>query len=83
MAHDEENPERVGYVSEPFQGLRGYRNLFVPGLPNHNPGLKLANTFGVWILFTVIQLPLSRGVKSAESVDRNLLPQNHVLPPNS
>jgi len=56
LAHDEGNPERVGYVSEPLQGLRGYMNLFSPGLPKHNPGLRLANTFGVWILFTVILL---------------------------
>jgi hypothetical protein len=40
-------PERVVFVSEPLQGLQSYGNFFVPGLPKLNPGLQLANTFGV------------------------------------
>jgi hypothetical protein len=40
-------PERVGRISEPLQGLLGYRHFFFPGLPKLNPGLEFANTFGV------------------------------------
>jgi hypothetical protein len=40
-------PERVGCDSEPLQGLTDREELLVPGLPKLNPGLELANTFGV------------------------------------
>jgi hypothetical protein len=45
----EVNPERAGAVSEPLQGLLALPKFFVPGLPKLNPGLELANTFGVKI----------------------------------
>jgi hypothetical protein len=34
-------------VSEIPSGLEGIEELLVPGLPKLNPGLELANTFGV------------------------------------
>ena len=46
------NPERVRQVAlnhhrnEPFQGSNSIAYL-IPGLPKLNPGLELANTFGV------------------------------------
>jgi hypothetical protein len=46
------NPERVRqialnyYGNEPFQGSNTFGYL-IPGLPKLNPGLELANTFGV------------------------------------
>jgi len=42
-----EYPERVGGFSEPIRAFMGYHNVLVPGLPKLNPGLELANTFGV------------------------------------
>jgi len=34
-------------LANPFRVSRRYRNVFAPGLPKLNPGLELANTFGV------------------------------------
>ena len=38
-------------ISEPLQGLVKNRNFFTPGLPKLNPGLEVANTFGVGFCF--------------------------------
>ena len=35
-------------ADEPFQGSSTITNL-IPGLPKLNPGLELANTFGVMV----------------------------------
>jgi hypothetical protein len=44
-------PERVLCVSDPFQGLEGIQELLCPRVVKANPGLELANTFGVDSLF--------------------------------
>ena len=46
VADDEGYPERVGALANPFGVCRIPEHLF-PGLPKLNPGLALANTFGV------------------------------------
>jgi hypothetical protein len=37
------------YNGQPFQGNRSARTVLITGLPKLNPGLELANTFGVKI----------------------------------
>ena len=44
------NPERVRQLPKPFQGLIAIFEIYVPGFSLHsNPGLELANAFGVHI----------------------------------
>jgi len=47
MSRYSANPEGVRLTQQPFQGYPSAITHLIPGLPKLNPGLKLANTFGV------------------------------------
>jgi hypothetical protein len=49
-------PERVYCVCEPLQGLMGYWNFLVPGLPKRNHWAGIGEHLRRWILFTAVLL---------------------------
>ena len=67
MGDDERNPERVCWLANPFGVGWDTAHLF-PGLPKLNPGLELANTFGVGfcLLLSVLVAAMPRCVTNRQ-----------------